>query len=309
MAGPSRWKDGEYMDAQLEEMTARLTALDASLRRSSPRRYRFGGRQSAPTFNCPVFLDDVPTTRGVALGECRHLLCQSCTVSFLKQECGQFAKLPLNCPVCSRPLDNERCVRALDGDVAQASFAYLVAENSFERKRFCSNTRYAVLFDWVEDPSVRGFVHEFRVYCALCNAATCVQCRGPWHEGRTCSDEAENRADLRALGDLAHRNNATIGRPVRVATRWSRRIPTDAITSSAVAVPRSATAAALHTRTLYVMLTISTGTKAAHVASSIVSRSTITFNASSRTLSPPPIGCSSMLPYRSREFLHLKPYL
>lgn len=116
-------------------------------------------------------------------------------------------EFPLPCPTCRAPLEpaqcfdfvvntevsaNEQGPAVSPRDLHAALNALVIEKGLMDNVRYCANNACRTPFEWV-DSRVEEDAHRFRVCCAVCGQATCVQCRTSWHEQMTC--EENRRAD------------------------------------------------------------------------------------------------------------------
>lgn len=168
---------------------------------------------SLPAVQCPICTDFVPSVALFKLSStCSHAFCKPCMRTHLAVVATETKQYPLKCPMCRSPMPDADCVELLRG----AGKAYIDLEKLvIERKhmggniKYCSNEQCGEAFEFIDDPQFAHNTDRYKVECMLCHAETCVQCKVPWHEDRTCEQYVtETRARRERQGDEAMRDMA-----------------------------------------------------------------------------------------------------
>lgn len=154
--------------------------------------------------NCPICLERVDDAVQFRCSvRCQHRVCQPCAVRMLVSFTNDSTKdLPVPCPFveCDSQLRPRSCLallkkKAVPGtnhaDIAKArdDFELLITRSKFVyHLAYCANDECKHPFDW-EVETTSDCKEYSRVKCPVCTHETCVRCKVPWHEGKSCIQE------------------------------------------------------------------------------------------------------------------------
>jgi IBR domain, a half RING-finger domain len=160
---------------------------------------------------CPVCLEHCPSSMIVVLGDCRHEICSPCARKYIETIAQERTTFPVPCPSCRGELDPLSCLATLAGTGEPfALFEKFVVEKMYMKHvRYCPNERCAQAFDWCDDEDFKHFEDRFKVLCSFCSTEFCVECKVPWHEGKSCEAYHAEKMGDDALLKLAKVNKWT----------------------------------------------------------------------------------------------------
>jgi hypothetical protein len=199
---------GSLQDRLFAESVARLQEMTLDTERDDDLLRRRAGLAQVDVTACPVCMENFSSSMVVVLGECKHQVCTSCAYTYLDMAAKERAAFPIPCPTCREKLDPQRCLAALAGTGASftALETLIIQRMHLSQVRYCPNEKCAQIFDWFDDPSLEGCATRCQVTCSACSAVFCVECKVPWHEGKSCEASRAERAGDKSLQTLAQAN-------------------------------------------------------------------------------------------------------
>jgi IBR domain, a half RING-finger domain/Ring finger domain len=199
---------GSLQDRLFAESVARSQEMTQDTDRDDDLLRRKAGLAQEDVTACPVCMENFSSSMLVVLGECKHQVCTSCAYTYLDMASKERAAFPIPCPTCREKLDPQRCLAALAGTGApfNALETFIIQKIHLNQVRYCPNERCAQVFDWFDNPTLEGFATRYQVTCSACTAVFCVECKVPWHAGKSCEESRAERAGDESLQTLAQAN-------------------------------------------------------------------------------------------------------
>lgn len=171
---------------------------------------------AVPPEKCGICFELTPLVSRFPPAECGHVFCVMCMRQHLIVIATDTHEYPFPCPGCrgvGNPglLDPQTCLNVLAGTGRPyiELQKLLLERQHVQRLCYCANKACSMPFDFQVTPNAEAADNASQVTCPMCKTDTCVDCKVPWHQGRTCAQFRDEQSGEGLLHKLAKQKRWT----------------------------------------------------------------------------------------------------